>query len=61
MTRKHFNAIADSLQDSKPHAGKNTIVMMTWRHTVENMADTVGQFNDYFDRSRFMSACGYNN
>ena len=63
MTRKHFQAIADSLRDAKPpHMGDPAVYKVKleqWGRTCERMADTMRGFNPNFDRERFLSACGY--
>lgn len=51
MTRKHFNAIADTLSVAYDR-GDIT------REGIELIADGVGQFNDNFNYSRFLEACG---
>lgn len=57
MTRKHFEAIAATLAQNKP-ATKRGNAYKVWRKTVIDMSDSVGQFNDYFNRPRFLTACG---
>lgn len=45
MTRKHFAAIANTLNDN-----------LAPLYLVEDMADTLAMFNDQFDRERFIKA-----
>ena len=64
MTRKHFQALADSLASTKPlpehHKGRHrwTLDLTVWRETCEAIADACNQFNDNFDRCEFLAACG---
>lgn len=51
MTRKHFNAIAESLHIAYDR-GDIT------RKGIELLADEVSRFNDNFDYPRFLNACG---
>lgn len=65
MTRKHFTAIAQALQDSQPsrvvykkHAEWFNRYEQ-WIDTVHEVVDTLSQFNPGFDRERFYGACGF--
>lgn len=66
MTRKHFQAIADALRDSKPEPETDdpnvTIIYgaayFQWRLTISNVARACAQFNPAFDRDRFLTAYG---
>lgn len=58
MTKVHFAAIARSFLASKPSKGANRLRHLQWQIDVSVMADTVGQFNDRFDRAKFLAACG---
>lgn len=62
MSRKHFEAIAAALLANKP--SQRDIEMCSgeynqWKSDVRAMANVCCQFNGYFDRSRFYTACGY--
>lgn len=51
MSRKHFNAIAAAIRFCP--------INVTNRRTVsEALADALENFNDNFDRDRFLTACG---
>ena len=60
MTRKHFEAIAESLADLKDTAcdGK-TDGELVWWAACEAMAETCKRFNHNFSENKFMTACGY--
>ena len=51
MTRKHFIAIAEEIKDlDVPEATRQLVA--------KRMATVLDRFNPYFDRSRFIAACG---
>jgi hypothetical protein len=54
---KHFEALAQALhrQQPAPHWDANERVQ--WALDVEAVADVCGQFNERFDRQRFVEAC----
>ena len=64
MTRKHFKAIADALDASKPMHELIVIGdaynsrLYQWRQDVLKLADTLALFNAHFDQDRFLTACG---
>ena len=47
MTRKHFRAIAEALKGAK--ASPEVCLAI---------ASAISQFNPYFDRTKFLEACG---
>jgi len=61
MTRKHFQAITDSLKDSKPDRDAGTpaeyAAVSQWREDCNAIADALRSFNGRFDRDRFLCAC----
>ncbi len=61
MTRKHFNAIADSLRFSRPIVDLTSAQgrgrLDQWQTDCLAMADTCKSFNGRFDRDRFLGAC----
>ena len=64
MTRKHFQAIADVLNDANYRAqriptGDNSRqeVLDAIEGITADMATAVGQFNANFNRARFTDAC----
>lgn len=65
MTRKHFQAIADALKESKPERYETSGDQYDlgaadqWRFTVRLVASACSQQNANFDRGRFFGACGY--
>ena len=59
MTRKHFKAIADALASSKP-SPSNIEALQQWRIDVAAITNTLKQFNDNFDTTKFITACGEN-
>lgn len=66
MTRKHFEAIAAALAESKPgvwgqNAGPDMALetpMTRWARTCHNVADRIAPFNEAFNREKFLEACG---
>lgn len=62
MTRQHFKAIADALNEVR-----TTVVMtrnpLLAKHAAldaaaHNLADACAEFNPRFDRDKFLKACG---
>lgn len=55
MTRKHFNAIAETIryQASVSDAGERRVIA----NLAAELAGTLAQFNPNFNRSRFIAAC----
>lgn len=51
MTRKHFEALAESIRFMELDYG-------TKRHVAEHVANVCKQFNSGFERQRFLEACG---
>jgi len=49
MTKKHFKALAEAIQ-TLPDASRE--------QAASAVADAVAQFNDRFDRKRFIKLCG---
>lgn len=67
MAKKHFEAIAEALKARKPNDNKDVWegeedyfngLISQWRGDCEAMADVLAEFNDQFDRARFLAACG---
>jgi hypothetical protein len=61
MSRKHFAALAASLLESRPaptQCDDYQARYSVWRQTVENVTDSIGQFNANFDKHRFLQAAG---
>jgi len=67
MTRKHFEALAASIASSRPvincKRGEVGWVLETgrrqqWEHMAGEIATVCEQFNQNFDRARFLEACG---
>jgi len=56
MSRKHFQALADSLSCIKPE--KKGVAMKQWVKSCQAVADACRGQNYNFDRARFLSACG---
>ena len=49
MSRKHFQAIADSISDIGDETARYV--------AAQALADVLGRFNSRFDRFRFLRAC----
>ncbi len=64
MTRKHFNAIAEALLDSRPdmhyfdNEAEYAASYSQWERDVVAMSGVCRQFNGLFDSYRFHSAAG---
>lgn len=58
MSRKHFKALADALKDEKPGDNWNPNKRVQWEIDVKAIANTCARFNDRFNSSRFLAACG---
>lgn len=64
MTKKHFHRIADVLDSLRPvrvsHATDDTFGLeyALWVASVHSMADMCEELNAFFDRQRFLDACG---
>jgi hypothetical protein len=62
MTRKHYQAMAESLRFAHPskHMDASTYgrAVEQWMRDVQSVADVFAADNSRFDRSRFLSACG---
>ena len=67
MSRKHFEAIANSVHASRRVAGtfisdENTIAQKAYQLALDNvayeLAGKMESFNPIFDRQRFLEACG---
>lgn len=56
MTRKHFNAISESLNYTKPSEADRP-AYIAWTNVVLDLSRTLKQFNSNFDTKRFISAC----
>ena len=62
MSKKHFEAIAAALVNQKPPISDEDFceaLMVQWQRDVLAMVGVCCMFNDNFDRSRFLSACDY--
>ena len=57
MSKKHFEALARALANSKP--AKKGAAMDQWRRDVEAIADVCQSQNGMFRRETFLDACGY--
>ena len=58
MQRRHFQMIAEVLNDSFPVPENNTDPVLYWRLIVESFASRLASTNPGFDRARFLAACG---
>ncbi len=62
MTRKHFEALAQSLRFARPDRGEEspapTPAVAQWRADVRAVADVLAGSNGRFDRGRFYRAAG---
>lgn len=56
MTRKDFELIAASLQESKPQEGIEATLQ--WEQTCTRLANALQNAHARFDRERFLTACG---
>lgn len=69
MTRKHFEALAAALKDSKPDKPNSAMEqwavndllgrMSQWRADVRAIADVCLDYNLLFNDAKFYTACGY--
>ena len=57
MTRKHFNAIAQCFRDTEHLAVMHPAARKLWYAIQLEIAGVCAESNDYFDASRFASAC----
>lgn len=53
MTKKHFRAIAQTIHDLRTSHN-----LCSPDFVAERFADMLPQFNERFDRHRFLTACG---
>jgi hypothetical protein len=56
--RRHFQMIAEVLNDSFPVPENNTDPVLYWRLIVDAFASRLASTNPNFDRARFLAACG---
>ena len=54
MTRKHFEAIAYAMRNTRPDRADK---FKTWRDAVRGLARTLSISNARFDSRRFVDAC----
>lgn len=61
MSKKHFEALAETLKAVKPEPsfGFGDDATKQWKRDVEAVADRLASFNTRFNRERFLEACGY--
>lgn len=60
MTRKHFEALANTLKFQHPEMTTFSATpdqVATWKLMVGAIADVCARFNHNFDRGRFLDAC----
>jgi hypothetical protein len=61
MSKKHFNALADAMKNTKPSKGEGTeylIKYSQWKRDTQSIAEVCLQSNSRFDYHFFLSACG---
>lgn len=56
MSRKHFEALAAALRESKPLAEQSALLQ--WQLDVAKVSDVLAESNPRFDRGKFLDACG---
>ena len=59
MTRKHYTAIAETLEVFRPANSDAALTPADYRQLVRSFADLFAEDNERFDRSRFLAAVGY--
>jgi len=63
MTKKHFEALAAALKESETpdsqESEKAWVSHNQWKQDCWAVARVCQQFNNNFDRERFLDACGY--
>jgi hypothetical protein len=57
MTRKHFEALAAALKNSKP-TFPDHLATVQWKNDVSAIADACATINPNFDKDRFKAVCG---
>lgn len=60
MTRKDFRMIAAAIADAKSEAERGLSARRAVRNIADYIADGCAQNNEFFDRDRFIAACGFN-
>jgi hypothetical protein len=58
MTKNHFWAIALTMKQAKEDWCIDFNDAGLHRRICEDLADTLSQFNDKFDKDKFLEACG---
>lgn len=59
MTKKHFQAITDSLKEVRPFvANLDNPEYVQWLKCCDKLADACNDFNEGFSYTRFFQACG---
>lgn len=58
MTRKHFQALADALKNTRPTLAWNGSRQFQWELDVKAIARVCKQDNPNFKPGRFFAACG---
>jgi hypothetical protein len=59
MSKKDYIKIAATFKENQPTVNDGMIHLSVWNSLVLSFADMLAKDNPLFDRSRFLSACGY--
>ena len=57
FAKRHYEAIAQILQDNKPNVGLTDPSLVMWNSISCSLADLFGRDNPLFKRDRFYRAC----
>ena len=57
MTKKHFRALAQALNDAKPLELNSVGYVAGWRQCIDAIANVCQETNPRSDREKFLTAC----
>lgn len=59
MQKRHFEALARALRETRPESAKLNFFVHQWGKDVERIADVCATTNVSFRRGQFYDACGF--